>query len=201
MDQYILVDFDDSFTWNIVSTLAGVGIEVEVIPYKKFVEFFKSKIATSDQKYFIIYGPGPGHPREYCDLGPVISELLNSEQHFQMGICLGHQILMSVMGLDVEIDPRPLHGHSVSFNIPKWPEFFSEKYIGQDIQVQRYNSLYVKSGSKAFVNKLGIEQVIDQGQVVAAKFKRGISYQFHPESIGTSCPNVFFNTSITRSVE
>lgn len=106
-----------------------------------------------------------------------------------MGICLGHQILHAQgPGQEIKKLQHPLHGQSRNLILPPWPEF-PPSYWGQSVSVQHYNSL-------APFGPLGreIENLIGpEGEKMATRWTNGISYQFHPESIGTSCPQLFFH--------
>ena len=86
-----------------------------------------------------------------------------------MGICLGHQILALIDGLFVRRSMRPMHGQQVKID-----------FNNQNILVQRYNSLAVYVSEK------------NDNEILIRNWDRGISYQFHPESIGTERSPLFF---------
>jgi anthranilate/para-aminobenzoate synthase component II len=75
----------------------------------------------------------------------------------------------------------------VSFIIPDWKEYFTPEDIGRTVMVQRYHSLEVvvlEKNSKTFALK--------GEECFAGRFPSGITFQFHPESVGTSCQDIFF---------
>lgn len=167
---YIL-DFEDSFTFNIATELYVHVKEIEVVshqcffPDKNFSKFCK-KVKTP---IAVILGPGPGSPEEYRDYFSKIKQLKNNPLIYLMGICLGHQILGLMDGLSVRSSQKPMHGGQIKINFKKC-----------NIMVQRYNSLAL------FESKEGLKEV----QI--RQWVRGISYQFHPESVGTEKRPLFF---------
>lgn len=177
LNKIIIVDFEDSFTYNIASVLYEYVQEKIAIEVVTSCEFFLSqKInslidSSSIGKLGIILGPGPGHPKDQEKYFSIISKLLEQEHIFLMGICLGHQILGLIHHYKIDYCDRPIHGESVEF-------IFEERRYS----VQKYNSLCVKKE----------EQIFDilQGE-------RWISYQFHPESIGTTNNIDFFKRLLT----
>jgi carbamoylphosphate synthase small subunit len=99
----ILLDFNDSFTYNVASELYTLGIKTEVIPLDEIPEKLRDLIEC-DQKKVIIYGPGPGHPDDYKNLFHLIKRALKKTNLYHVGICLGHQSLISkfLFGLNLK---------------------------------------------------------------------------------------------------
>lgn len=171
-----LVDFDDSFTHNVAAELLLAGIPTQVIAWKK--------ISAERYPHLVVLGPGPGHPDEY-HFNAYLHRWLSAGTRV-MGVCLGHQLIARHLGLPVERSLHPMHGQVISPSIPKdW-----EKFIGLrgKIHLQRYNSLAVPA-QKLPPGWQGWEH---DGEWIALRGPRVISYQFHPESVGTSCPRAFF---------
>ncbi len=199
-----LIDFNDSFTYNIANELNLLGRKVKVIDHSKvfdFLENFKAKETAT-----IIYGPGPGHPRDYKDLFPSIEKLLSNQKIYHVGICLGHQILWAIAGISSKLSNKPQHGQSFLFKIPEWSDTFNTDSFGQEIFVQRYNSLVVDLNDQEIYDTtsadLGdffqkVKSSYMQGELAFCRYRRGLSMQFHPESVGTSCPKLFFEAIIS----
>lgn len=170
LSKILIVDFEDSFTYNIASVLFEYcleKVEIEVLSHEQFFEknyFFN--VQNNTQKMGVILGPGPGHPKEYVEYFSQINDLRSKENFFLMGICLGHQILGMMEGYEIDYCDRPIHGESVDFLFQNRP-----------YKVQKYNSLCVKKRGETFDLLEG---------------KNWISYQFHPESIGTTNNIDFF---------
>lgn len=163
----IIIDFEDSFTYNISNILFQNSFQSQVIHYKKF---FKNdvinSIIDSKSKKVIILGPGPGHPDEYKEILDDLCRLSRCDHIFIMGICLGHQLLALRDGLTIKVASIQYHGQSVEI-----------KYLDKIFRVMKYNSLAV------FENNIEVE---------IRKSSHYISYQFHPESVGTSQSIIFF---------
>ena len=166
LDKIIIIDFDDSFTYNIASVLYPYEKGLTVISHQ---EFFKNKLQNylnSKDKHAIILGPGPGHPNDHQQYFLEIQKFRKLTNFYIMGICLGHQILgildkKSVMPAKIQI-----HGQT---------EYI--EFSGRVRPVQRYNSLAIYEDGK---------------EINIRNFERGISYQFHPESIGTDSNSLYF---------
>lgn len=166
-----IIDFEDSFTFNIATELYSFEKDIIVVSHEDFFakKNFQQFMATITHKTAVILGPGPGSPDEYQNYFPKIKELRANSNIFLMGICLGHQVLAMMDGLSIRRSQRPMHGGQVKIN-----------FDSVNILVQRYNSLAVFESPKSH-RELQIRQ-----------FPRGISYQFHPESIGTENRHLFF---------
>ena len=183
-----LLDFNDSFTFNIATYLGLLGYSFQVIPFCRISSFLKSPFLFNNV-HILVYGPGPGHPDEYSNLFSSIKELLSCNRLFHVGICLGHQIMGRIFGDDVALSKNPIHAQTVSLKIPSWESCFPKETWGRNILVQRYNSLSIKKQKI----KNSFKEILDENdEVLMRLFERGVSYQFHPESIGTSFPSLFF---------
>ena len=183
-EDVIILDFFDSFTYNIANEVAQMGLSVSV--HQNPNEVLK-KLLNIRKKKILILGPGPGHPDEYKDIFPLIEKLFQNKYLYFLGICLGHQIIWSIKGENVLKSKNPIHGRAVPFKIPPWKEFFNKRDFGHETLVQRYNSLTVIPSGK----NMG-DFSFSKGEVMAGKFERGLTYQFHPESVGTINSKIFF---------
>ena len=177
----LIIDFDDSFTFNIASSLSGMGVESLVIFFKDYIDNFQD---FSCYKY-IIWGPGPGHPSEYASsLRKIFDEVLNDLNYCHLGICLGHQLIMQYLGAKIIKREKPHHGFSKLLNLDQsWQKILK---TSSEIQVQFYNSLIAELGSKC-----GNQLIIDD-ELMAYYDKNILSYQFHPESVATRDSSLFF---------
>lgn len=115
--------------------------------------------------------------------------LLKNPQFFHIGICLGHQLLWLSLGAKVQKSKKPLHGQALPWTVPNWTNFFDANDIGQLLEVQCYNSLTV---APVFSNNFNFSLNPLTHEIMAGQFTRGITFQFHPESTGTSRSHVFF---------
>lgn len=166
-----IIDFEDSFTFNIATELYAFEKDIQVVSH---LDFFSAKNFPKIMEQIksptaIILGPGPGSPEEYRQYFSFFKELKNNPNVFLMGICLGHQMLALMEGMSVRTSLRPVHGEQVKIN-----------FDNKNILVQRYNSLGVFESKKS------------QNEIQIRQWDRGVSYQFHPESIGTENRELFF---------
>ena len=178
MSQVWLIDFDDSFTHNIAAEFLKLNMDCQVIPWRQW------SAPSTRVPRLLVLGPGPGHPDDYR-----IEDRLMAWWKTPIaigGICLGHQFLARFLGLPVTRSPRPAHGESFVWPVPttwqrkmSWPAH---------VTVQRYNSLGVPA--KALPREWSGWEI--EGEWVALSHRRALSYQFHPESVGTTCPEAFF---------
>lgn len=166
LDKIIIIDFEDSFTYNIASVLFPLNSSVKVISHQDFFIFKMRELLESKEKHAVILGPGPGHPDAYQKYFAQIEVLRSLPQFYVMGVCLGHQMLGLIDGKLVEKAQEQIHGQTIFI-----------EFDGVERPVQRYNSLAVYEN--------GLE-------VNIRRFERGISYQFHPESVGTDSNSLYF---------
>lgn len=182
MTRLWLIDFEDSFTFNVAAELERSGARCEVLPWTHLRDPVRRE--ESELPQLIVLGPGPGHPDEY-GVGPRLATWWTTGVPLA-GICLGHQLIARMLGLRVERSTKPLHGETVS---PPVPLSWQRLGLPQEITVQRYNSLGVPVLSGLPEGWEGWEY---EGEYIGLKHRRAMSYQFHPESVGTSCPRELF---------
>ena len=110
MKDVLIIDFYDSFTHNIACVLNELEIDSDVVAFDKL---------TDDHKNYKAYilGPGPGHPNDYQSLNTFISDILIDKSKFLMGICLGHQLILSLFGAEIKKLETPLHGESIILDV------------------------------------------------------------------------------------
>lgn len=174
----LFVDFDDSFTFNVLQSLEEAGIQCDLIHWRDF-----ENLTDHD---LLILGPGPGHPDDYQQIFYLVEKWLKDEKAF-FGVCLGHQIFWTLKGEKVVRSLQPKHGQKVALNLPQeWREWLG---VDHDPLVQRYNSLCVHEPHRA--EELMIHSL--EGEIMITRGKKIITYQFHPESMGTTYRRSFFN--------
>ncbi len=179
MKKVQLVDFDDSFILNVAQEIERLGFDVKLVPWRK---------VSFDQSFDLLaLGPGPGHPREYEEIFPVVQKWILHQKPF-FGICLGHQIFWTLMGADVKRSMSPIHGQKVKLCMDEeWRSFLQLK---SDPWVQRYNSLAVDESDQYLAPN--VKNFIQNQEILISLSSHILTYQFHPESIGTSYPQAFF---------
>ena len=169
----ILIDFDDSFTFNLVQFFEKLEIKISVFHWSKVSEINLSKYKL------VIIGPGPGKPNDYKNIFKFLKPLITFEGIKVIGVCLGHQILLSLFGEEISRLKHPIHGQSKEIVLNS---YFSNLFEVRTIKTQFYNSLYFDYFKIRF--QKGEFQNYKK-MVVIFKYKNVFSMQFHPESIGT----------------
>lgn len=177
----ILIDFDDSFTFNLRQFFQSSSIELELFNWRDI------SLIPIDKVRLIVLGPGPGHPLEYPEVISFLSKIINSNVYF-FGVCLGHQILMSLLGFKIKRLAEPVHGRAKQLEIPP---FLENLFLTNKISAQFYNSLYVSpEGKNEYLSKC----IYHEGAILAYFSNNIFSTQFHIESVGTSeCSNLLKN--------
>lgn len=193
-----LFDFEDSFTFNIAAEIEALNlknISLKVLTYTNLYPGEVEKILSEvkrDLPLLCVYGPGPGTPLDYKRCFPGIQMLLRRAKSFHVGVCLGHQILWTMKGAKIERAKTVIHGQSVLFTIPKWSSIFPRSAFNKVTKVQRYNSLVVSLPPSLLKDKNNAFAFVS-GECMAGMGRKILSYQFHPESVGTECPQLFFS--------
>lgn len=173
----VLIDNYDSFTYNLYQLLGAYEEEIVVLRNDKVtiqeLEEMKPKA--------IILSPGPGKPE---DAGICIQVI----QHFYkqipiLGICLGHQAIVSAFGGEIVRAEHIKHGKTsrVKHN---GTSIFS--YVTQPLTAMRYHSLVA---AKQTIPKCFdvLATAMDDGEIMAVRhnYYPLFGLQFHPESIAT----------------
>src|SRR5436309_15424272 len=100
----VLIDNYDSFTFNLVHYLGGLGADVVV--------HRNDKVASADviaaDPDAIVLSPGPCTPNEAGICLDLIAQAAKKIPIF--GVCLGHQAIGQAFGGEVVRAPSPVHG-------------------------------------------------------------------------------------------
>ncbi len=177
----LILDNYDSFTWNLYQYIAELGGAPEVHRNDKI-----SIEDVRDGNYsHIIIGPGPGNPNTPRDIG--ISESLideAAENHIPLlGVCLGHQILVTHFGGKVGRSPEAVHGRASRVRITSKSCIFD--HLPSEIEAMRYHSLCGGHELPSVLTETAVAE--DDGVLMALEHQSLplFGVQFHPESIGT----------------
>jgi len=112
--RVLIVDAEDNFTSMIEHQLRSLGFETRVCRFDEPYSF-------DDNYDLVVMGPGPGDPRDKEDpkiahLHQAIQELLARKQPF-LCICLSHQVLVSVLRLNLVRRSDPNQGVQKEINL------------------------------------------------------------------------------------
>ena len=171
----LVVDHYDSFTYNLVQLIEGLGRDTRVVrsderPAADLVAMRPDAVVLS---------PGPGHPR---DAG-CFTALLDALPHETpvLGVCLGHQALGLQCGGTVD-RAEPMHGKASLI-------YHEGRGILEGVAVPfeagRYHSLVVERDD--LPTELELTAWTEDGLVMGTQHRElpRFGVQFHPESILT----------------
>ena len=180
MTKFLIIDNYDSFVYNIAQVLGKIGIESDVVR--------NDAIGVKDiaaRKYgAIVISPGPGNPDNKIDFGvsgDVIRELGPNTPI--LGVCLGHQGIISAFGGHVTNAGCVMHGKTSPVSHSGHALF---EGIPNPFQATRYHSLVGEQ--TAIPDSLTVTaRADDDGEIMAVSHKNHLieGVQFHPESIMT----------------
>ncbi|MFC7400325.1 anthranilate synthase component II [Chelatococcus sp. GCM10030263] len=174
MARVILIDNYDSFTWNLMHLVAGLGTEVEV--HRNDAIGVEDVIARRPDA--IVLSPGPCTPNEAGICLPLIERAGPDIPLF--GVCLGLQAMGQAYGGRVVRAPLPMHG-KVSEVRHRGTSVF--RGINGPFQATRYHSLVVDRADCPEAFDITAES--EDGLIMALSHRHHPVYgvQFHPESI------------------
>ncbi|BBH67202.1 phenazine-specific anthranilate synthase component I [Actinoplanes sp. OR16] len=167
----VIVDGEDTFTAMLAHQLKALGLTVSRIPWS-------APVPAAD---LVVVGPGPGDPGDLTDpkmaaLHELVRSLLSSGRPF-FAVCLGQQILASVLGLTLHRRDSPYQGLARDVNL-----------FGTVRRVGFYSSFAATApaGSGTVPTPYGpVELAADpaDGLVHALRAATFAGVQFHPESV------------------
>jgi len=174
--RMLLIDNYDSFTYNLVQAFAAMGAEVLV---------YRNDAITVDdalqlEPTHLVISPGPGRPEDAGVSLAMIDAFVGRVPI--LGVCLGHQCLVSHFGGDIVREERLMHGKT---SMAKHDGKTIFQGLSQPVEVGRYHSLCAEHQSLPDVLELTAET--DRGEIMGVRHKElpleGV--QFHPESVLT----------------
>jgi anthranilate synthase component 2 len=172
----VIIDNYDSFTYNIVQTLGGLGAKMEIFRNDR-IDVAGIAALHPDR---LLISPGPCAPAQ---AGVSIAAI----KHFAgkipvLGVCLGHQSIGEAFGGKVVRAGRLMHGKTS-------PIFHDGRGVFTGLpnpfEAMRYHSLVVEKES--LPDCLEITARTDQDELMGLRHKTLVveGVQFHPESIMT----------------
>ena len=176
----LVIDNYDSFTWNLVQLLGGLGAEVGVRRNDQVTTDEIARLAPSG----IVISPGPCTPAEagvsvetVRRFGPEVPIL---------GVCLGHQAIGVAYGARVVRARRLMHGKVSPVGHGGGGLF---EGVPTPVSMTRYHSLVIDPASipealevVAWTEEPGWE---DEVQAVRHREHPVWGVQFHPESVAS----------------
>jgi anthranilate synthase/aminodeoxychorismate synthase-like glutamine amidotransferase len=174
--RILLIDNYDSFTYNLVQAFAASGADVRV--YRN--DAIDREAALALEPTHLVISPGPGRPE---DAGRSLEMLATfCERIPVLGVCLGHQSLVSYFGGNIVRAERLMHGKTSAVKHDG-----SALYAGlsQPFEAGRYHSLCAEAAS--LPPELILSAETDRGEIMGVRHQTLPLYgvQFHPESVLT----------------
>ncbi|MDZ7641361.1 MAG: aminodeoxychorismate/anthranilate synthase component II [Desulfurivibrio sp.] len=172
----VLIDNYDSFTYNIVQTLGGMGAEMRIF---RNDEVDLAALEACRPRRLLI-SPGPCDPDR---AGISVAAI----KHFSgkvpiLGVCLGHQAIGAAFGARIIRATRLMHGKTSMISHDGRGVL---RGLPEPFEAMRYHSLMV--AEEGLPACLEITARSDQGELMGLRHRELLveGVQFHPESIMT----------------
>jgi anthranilate synthase component II len=188
----VLIDNYDSFTFNLVHYLGGLGADVTV--------HRNDKVAADDviaaEPDAIVLSPGPCTPNE----AGICLELIDkaSAEIPILGVCLGHQAIGQAFGGDVVRAPVPVHGKLSEVSHSGQGLF---RGINGPFRATRYHSLVVDRATMPADLAVTAETADRLVMGLAHKSLPVHGVQFHPESIASQHGHLMLKNFLELAAE
>jgi anthranilate synthase component 2 len=178
--KVLVIDNYDSFVYNLVQYVGELGGEPEVYRNDKITV----EQAAKTKPDRIIISPGPGTPDDPKYFG-VCSAILQkiSIKTPTLGVCLGHQGIISTFGGRIRRAKRLMHGKTSMIRHNGEGIF---KGVSNPLEATRYHSLVGdRTGLPSFLEVTA--ESTDDNEIMGVRHKHNPieGIQFHPESILT----------------
>jgi anthranilate synthase/aminodeoxychorismate synthase-like glutamine amidotransferase len=170
----LLIDNYDSFTYNLAHLFEELGAEVVVHRNDTIDADAAERLAPSH----LVVSPGPGRPEQAGATIEILRRLAPSTP--TLGVCLGHQAIVSAFGGEVGAATRIVHGKASGVRHDGRGIF---RGMPPEFEAGRYHSL----AATEVPAELEVSARCTDGEVMAVRHRDlpvdGV--QFHPESVLT----------------
>ena len=174
MEEIIIIDNYDSFTYNLVHYFEGIS--------KKVIVFRNDAVDYSivDQCSHIVLSPGPGLPKNAGDSLKIIEKYY--KQKSILGICLGHQCIGSYFGHQLSNLSQVLHGKQKPIQVNDHNCLYEN--LPSKFNIGHYHSWVINEKENSDLN---VTARLNSGEIMSVRHKEHNVFgtQFHPESILT----------------
>jgi len=179
--RILVIDNYDSFVYNLVQYVGELGAEPSVYRNDEITLERAMKIHPDG----IIISPGPGTPEDTRYFG-VCTEILQtmSPKIPTLGVCLGHQGIISTFGGKIIHAKRLMHGKTSLIRHDGKRLF---KGVENPFKATRYHSLVGDRETIPSCLEITAESIED-GEIMGVRHVEYLieGVQFHPESILTT---------------
>ncbi len=172
--KLLLIDNYDSFTYNLAHQFAELGAEVVVVRNDEI----EIEEARALEPTHVVISPGPGRPEQAGISEDAVRAFAGTVP--LLGVCLGHQAIVTVFGGTVGAARTLVHGKATAIDHDGRGLFSG---LPPSFSAGRYHSL----AATALPDCLEISARTADGEVMAVRHRQlavdGV--QFHPESVLT----------------
>ena len=172
-----LIDNYDSFSYNLYQLIGSLHPELCVVRN----DALTVRELEDRHPEAIVISPGPGRPE---DAGICIETVRKLGDHIPiLGVCLGHQSIVTACGGRVGYARTLMHGRSSLTSLDTESTLF--RGLPRETEVARYHSLAADPDS--LPECLRITASTEDGEIMAVEHETCPIYgmQFHPESVMT----------------
>ncbi|MCI5746906.1 anthranilate synthase component II [Eubacterium pyruvativorans] len=172
-----LIDNYDSFSYNLYQLIGSLHPELCVVRN----DALTVRELEDRHPEAIVISPGPGRPE---DAGICIETVRKLGDHIPiLGVCLGHQSIVTACGGRVGYARTLMHGRSSLASLDTESTLF--RGLPRETEVARYHSLAADLDS--LPECLRITASTEDGEIMAVEHETCPIYgmQFHPESVMT----------------
>ena len=173
----LMIDNYDSFTYNLVQYLGELGADVRVYRNDKIT--LDEIDAMKPEK--IVVSPGPCTPDKAGISVDTVKRFVGKIP--MLGVCLGHQSVLSAFGGEIGKASRLMHGKTSMIRHDGKNLF---KDLPNPFEATRYHSLSLKR--ETLPDCMTITAESDDKEIMGVRHKEYFveGVQFHPESILTT---------------
>lgn len=174
--RILLIDNYDSFTYNLVQAFAAAGADVRVFRN----DAIEKSAAIALAPTHLVISPGPGRPEDAGNSLEMIGTFC--EQLPLLGVCLGHQCLVSYFGGKIVRAERLMHGKTSQV---RHDGGLLYEGLSQPFEAGRYHSLCADAAS--LPAELIRTAETERGEIMGVRHRTlpANGVQFHPESVLT----------------
>jgi anthranilate synthase/aminodeoxychorismate synthase-like glutamine amidotransferase len=175
----ILVDNFDSFSWNLADAFERLGCRVRVLrntaPARAVLDLARAR--AGGRGGLVVLSPGPGAPQDAGSCMDIVTAAKGVVP--LLGVCLGHQAIVSEAGGVVDRADTIVHGKATRLSHDGTGPFAG---VPDPLFVGRYHSL----ATRCIPTRLHVHAAIgDMAMAVSDPAALQVGLQFHPESILT----------------
>jgi anthranilate synthase/aminodeoxychorismate synthase-like glutamine amidotransferase len=174
--RILLIDNYDSFTFNLSQAFQVLGAKVQVVRNDQITVDEARALAPTH----LVISPGPGTPDD-AGVSLAMLEAFLGEIPL-LGVCLGHQSLVQVLGGRIVRAKQLMHGKASGVEHDGKTLYAG---LSNPLEVGRYHSLV--ADPPALPDVLEVTSRTADGVVMGVRHRehRAEGVQFHPESVLT----------------